>query len=318
MRFSVVIPSYNKANSIGRAIESVLNQTFQDFEIIVVENNSKDNSLEVIKSFDSDKIVLIHEKQQGVSFARNTGWRSASGNYICFLDADDTYEPRNLYELDILIKKFPKAGIYANRYKIVDIRGQVKDVSIQQDWLIGNCYIHNNFFEAFVIGQMPVNTNTVCIARNVLSKSLGFDPRLTTGEDIDLWARLFADRQVIIGDYVGSVYWHNAENRSIKKLHLDSYRLLINKFDDLFFYHPSLKKYESEFQKFIAYLMLGVSLSCVQSGEFLAAKDWLGNKRINIQPFKKKVFLLRIMSYLPNFFNQLVLSLLRQMKLLNV
>jgi glycosyltransferase involved in cell wall biosynthesis len=318
MRFSVVIPSYNKANSIGRAIESVLNQTFQDFEIIVVENNSTDNSLEVIKSFDSDKIVLIHERQQGVSFARNTGWRTASGNYICFLDADDTYEPRNLYELDILIKKFPKAGIYANRYKIVDIRGQAKEVSIQQDWLLGNCYIHNNFFEAFVIGQMPVNTNTVCIARNVLSKSLGFDPRLTTGEDIDLWARLFADRQVIIGDYVGSVYWHNTANRSIKKLHLDSYRLLISKFDDLFFYHPSLKKYEMVFSQFIAYIMFGVGLSCLLAGEKGQAKEWLQNKRLKVLPNQNKLRLLKIMAYLPNFFNQMLFSMFRRLKLLNI
>lgn len=318
MRFSVIIPSYNKANSIGRSIESVLNQTFQDFEIIVIENNSTDDSVEVIKSFQSEKVILINEKQQGVSYARNSGWRMASGDYICFLDADDTYEPRNLFELDILIKKFPKAGLFANRYKIVDVRGEQKEVYIHPNWLLGNCYVHNNFFEAFVLGQMPVNTNSVCVSKRLLSKSLGFDPRLTTGEDIDLWARLFVDKQVIIGDYVGSVYWHNAENRSIKKLHIDSYKLLISKFDDLFFYHPSLKKYEQMYEQFIAYLMLGVGLSCLLASDRDNAKEWLQNKRLKAYPQQFKVRLLKVLVHMPNFINHILFYILRKIKLLNL
>jgi glycosyltransferase involved in cell wall biosynthesis len=318
MRFSVIIPSYNKANAIGRAIESVLNQTFQDFEIIVVENNSSDNSLEVIKSIASEKITLAFEKQQGVSYARNTGWRMASGEYICFLDADDTYEPRNLYELNLLIKKFPNAGIYANRFKMIDVRGEVKLQVLNKDWLLGNCFIHNNFFEAFVLGQMPVNTNTVCISKRHLNKQLGFDPRLTYGEDIDLWARLFLDKAVIIGEYYGSTYYQNALNRSIEKSHLESYKLLLNKFEDLYQYHPSLKSYKGPFEAFKGYVVFGVALDCLKKGDTAAAKEWLADSRIEHYPKQKSVMLLRFFSRMPNAINKLFFMLIKKIGLVNV
>jgi len=87
---SVIIPTYNRAHTIGRAIKSVLNQTYQDFEIIVVDDGSTDNTEEVVKSFRDKRIRYIqHKKNKGAAAARNTGIKSAKGKYIAFQDSDD-------------------------------------------------------------------------------------------------------------------------------------------------------------------------------------------------------------------------------------
>ncbi len=318
MRFSVIIPSYNKGTSIRRAIDSVLTQTFQDFELIVVDNNSTDQSLETIGKICSEKLFVYHERQQGVSFARNTGWGKANGEYICFLDADDIYEPQNLERLNQLIIDNPGAGLYANRYKLLSIQGKEQVPTLNPTWMDGNKYILNNFFEAFVNGQMLVNTNSVCISKETISKHLGFDPRLTVGEDIYLWARLFLESTVVIGDYIGSVYHLNAVNRSIKHLHLQSYTLLLKKFEDLFNCHPNLKPYAKDYQAFVGYIVFGVAFACLRSGQKVEAKKWLQDNRLLGYPKKMSILFLKLMQYLPNQVNQLMLQLLRSIGRVNV
>ena len=91
MRFSVVIPLYNKGIHVVHALESVLAQTFEDFEILVVDDGSKDDSLQYAKSVDSPKVRVFHQENQGVSVARNVGIENAKGEYIAFLDDDDEY-----------------------------------------------------------------------------------------------------------------------------------------------------------------------------------------------------------------------------------
>ena len=96
-RFSVVIPSYNQAPFVGDAIQSVLEQTYPDFEIIVVDDASPDNSNEIIQGFTDPRVRLIrHEKNRGLPAARNTGMRAARGEYIALLDADDYFHPEKL------------------------------------------------------------------------------------------------------------------------------------------------------------------------------------------------------------------------------
>jgi glycosyltransferase involved in cell wall biosynthesis len=111
--FSIVIPLYNKEKYIKRAITSVLDQTIQDFEIIVVNDGSTDNSTNIVKSITDNRIKLINQENQGVSVARNTGIENTKNEYIAFLDADDKWEPYFLEEIRKLIEINKSAGLFA-------------------------------------------------------------------------------------------------------------------------------------------------------------------------------------------------------------
>ena len=94
-KVSVIIPNYNYAHYVGAAIESVLNQTYPDIEIVVVNNGSTDNSLEVLSKY-AGKICLVNQENLGQSGSRKSGLNSATGDYIAFLEADDTWDPHRL------------------------------------------------------------------------------------------------------------------------------------------------------------------------------------------------------------------------------
>ncbi len=94
---SVVIPTYNRAHLVGRAIQSVLNQTYHDFEIIIVDDGSIDNTEDVVKSLNDPSIRYTrHDQNRGGSAARNTGIKMARGEYVAFQDSDDEYLPEKV------------------------------------------------------------------------------------------------------------------------------------------------------------------------------------------------------------------------------
>ena len=104
-RVSVIIPTYNRAHLIGRAIQSVLAQTYQDFEVIVVDDGSTDNTEEVVLNFGSEKMRYIrHGTNRGVAAARNTGIRNARGEYIAFQDSDDEWYPNRLESISEIME----------------------------------------------------------------------------------------------------------------------------------------------------------------------------------------------------------------------
>ena len=113
MRFSVIIPLYNKAPYVGKALRSVLGQTFPEYELIVVNDGSKDDSLAVAEHvLEGSGATVISQENAGVSTARNNGVAASHGDYICFLDADDWWEPTFLEKMSQFIDEFTDAGIY--------------------------------------------------------------------------------------------------------------------------------------------------------------------------------------------------------------
>jgi len=118
--FTVIIPLYNKEKYIENAIKSVLNQTFTDFELVIIDDFSSDKSAAIAATFESEKVQLIyHEKNCGLSASRNTGIKKANSNYITFLDADDLWKPTFLESIFQLIQNFPEARIFATNYEEV-------------------------------------------------------------------------------------------------------------------------------------------------------------------------------------------------------
>ena len=127
MKYSVVIPLYNKEHYIASALRSVLAQTYPDYEVIVVDDGSTDNSLQACKTVQSDKIRIVQQANQGVSAARNKGIELAAGEYICFLDADDAWHPDYLQNIEIIVQKYPQSDIFVTAYRVIYANGRCKE-----------------------------------------------------------------------------------------------------------------------------------------------------------------------------------------------
>lgn len=194
--FSIIIPVYNKAPYVAKAIQSVLDQTYQEFELIVVDDGSTDNSLEVIKSLSLStfNFQLSTQVNSGVSTARNNGVAQAKYDYICFLDADDWWAPDFLKEMKNLIEKYPDAGIYGTSYfKVKDKKNIKANIGVETnftDGVINYCQVYAKTL------WMPLTSISVAIPKNVFEKEKGFKPQLKLGEDFDLWIRIAMEYSV--------------------------------------------------------------------------------------------------------------------------
>ena len=131
--FSVVIPLFNKAQTINDTLQSVLKQSFKDFEVIIVNDGSTDNSLEVVKSYYDSRIKIVSQKNNGVSAARNTGIRNSNFEHVAFLDGDDLWEPDFLFQMSRAINKYPEAGMYGCGSKHVNwVTGKSSDATVKK------------------------------------------------------------------------------------------------------------------------------------------------------------------------------------------
>lgn len=185
-RVSVIIPTYNRSHLIGRAIQSVLNQIYQDFEIIVVDDGSTDNTEEVIKKFQKqDKRIkyICHEKNKGGSAARNTGIKIAKGNYIGLLDDDDEWLPEKLEKQVIKFQNSPeKVGvIYSGFFYVSEKSGKIVSEIIPT--LQGEVYA--NLLKGCILGSP-----TPLIKKRCFQKAGFFDEMLPSCQDWDMWIRL--------------------------------------------------------------------------------------------------------------------------------
>lgn len=208
MRFSVVIPLYNKAPYVRKALESVFAQTFRDFELIVVDDGSKDESYDVAKSVLERcdvPYLLIHQENAGVSTARNNGVTASRGDYLCFLDADDWWAPEFLGKMDKLIRDYPDAGIYGTNYYYVKNGRQRVCVS---NIVTGFFNYYTKYAETLV---MPLTSSSVSIPRNVFEEMKGFHHYLRFGEDFDLWIRIVLKYRVVFWDEPLAFYFQDSD-----------------------------------------------------------------------------------------------------------
>lgn len=189
--FSIIVPIFNKANYIERCLKSIFNQTFKNYEVIVINDGSTDDSLGRIKNFKiktQQNFKIIDQYNTGVSTARNNGVKAAKYTYIAFLDADDWWEPNYLEEMNNLIISFPHAGIYGSSYFLV--KNKIKNVAtvgVSTDFLYGII----NYCQVYANAHcMPLWVGATVIPKSVFETENGFKPILKLGEDFDLWIRL--------------------------------------------------------------------------------------------------------------------------------
>jgi len=189
--FSIIIPLYNKASFIKRAVDSVLGQTYKNWELIVVNDGSTDGGEEIIKNYTAPRITLISQDNRGVSAARNKGVNCAKYDYVAFLDGDDTWEPEYLKELNHLINKYPECGIWGINHRFITENGETRT---NHAGFMGEGVtdlIIDDYFSFFAAkGKSPFSNSGCCYPKKLFLEKGGYCEGVALTEDSDLWCRI--------------------------------------------------------------------------------------------------------------------------------
>lgn len=223
---SVVIPVYNREKFLKRAIDSVLAQTFDDFEIIVVDDGSTDGTPELLQCY-KDQIITIRQENAGAAAARNAGIAAARGEFLAFLDSDDEWRADKLFAQIEYCKTHPHfALVYTDMVEVVD------DVQVHESYLRSGAYRRvgeGNLYRS-LLEENFIFTPTVLLRRKVAIELGGFDTDLKICEDRDLWLRVaqvypigFLDRPLTVR------YRHGGNLTSDQELYLLSHISMFEK-----------------------------------------------------------------------------------------
>lgn len=205
--FTFVVPLYNKEKYIVKTLNALLEQDYENFEILVINDGSTDSSLSLAKSVNSEKIRIISKPNGGVSSARNLGIKEANGEWIIFFDADDEIYSNALSEYVYMINHFPDASVVLSSYDT-----SYKNFSSKKRYHICNDYFHENIKYYAVGGFLLAWTGVVCAKKDCLISLKGFNEIYTHGEDQDMWYRLVSNYKTIKSDVCTAKYILAAEN----------------------------------------------------------------------------------------------------------
>lgn len=229
MRFSVIIPLYNKAPYVRKALESIVSQTYKDWELIIVDDGSTDGSAAICEDFINsltpsliNSLRLIRQPNSGVAKARNVGVENSSAPFVCFLDADDWWAPTYLEEMDKLITEYPDAGLYATNYIYYKPGKTHVALKLERGYM--------NYSEAYLHGEMPVWTGATCMPRRVFDEKGGFPVGIKLGEDFLLWAKTALHYKVAFCEKPLAYYNNDvpASLRATRNLHALEHNMLFH------------------------------------------------------------------------------------------
>ena len=248
--YSVVIPLYNKEKSIFSTVQSVLNQSYKNFELIIVNDGSTDNSLNIVKNLNDERIKIIDKPNGGVSSARNAGIINAHNEYIAFLDGDDIWFPNHLEVINSLISNFNDNDIVGYTTKF--IKSKNKNISvIKQD---ASQYIIKNYVKEVTKRRGIISSSNFVIKRSKIIENILYDESLSYGEDIEFWYRTFKNASLVASNIITTIYNLGAENRSVVKIHP------LEKNFHIFKYSNATKEHRQYFDKLVSILILGYSI----------------------------------------------------------
>lgn len=287
-RVSVIIPAYNAASYTIEAIESVLNQTFKDFEIIVVDDGSTDNTKKLLQPYiDCCKIDYIYKENGGASSARNMGIKASKGQYIACLDCDDLWMPDKLKICMEFLDKNPEVGLVYTRAFFIDVHGNIVRIS-------GGCCYSGMVFEKLIGNNFIINSTPI-VKKECFAKVGLFDESIFYPADWDMWLRISEHYPVAYIDTILTKYRIREGNYYEKNIELAKLEIL--------------KVLEKTFRA-RAYLSKKLKRNAISYISFESAKAYtkklhLKNakkeaiKAIKLCPYNVKYYLIFIFLFLP-------------------
>ncbi|MFC0344182.1 glycosyltransferase family 2 protein [Epilithonimonas hispanica] len=241
--FSIVIPYYKKRKYIERCIDSVLEQTFSDYEIILIDDGSQDDIEELINGKYAGKVTLITQNNQGVSVARNTGIANAKYDYIAFLDADDYWSPFYLEKNKNVLYREKDVAIVGAKYSI--------DVDLVEKYDVALKYTQLKKYFKKAICETIFFTSATIVRKSFFHDNEGFNTELSLGEDLDVWFRVIAVGGNVFFIKNTLVYYSNDDLLSITKSSVPFTKSLNSKLQEI--YYPLFSKFNNvAFEEFVA------------------------------------------------------------------
>lgn len=211
--FTIVIPLYNKQKSVINTLLSVLNQTYQSFEVLVIDDGSTDESVNRVRSLNSNIIQIIQKPNGGVCSARNAGIQIAKNDYIAFLDADDIWSPDYLEKQVKSITDFNDAAMWGQNFApIRDSKRELLLTGLPEGY---RGYI-TDYFKMKRVSDLFCSSSVV-VKKDVFDKVGFFDERIKYSEDLDMWYRIILNFPVVFSDEILVNYNHDSENRALRK-----------------------------------------------------------------------------------------------------
>ncbi len=284
---SVIIPAYNRANVLDRAVTSVLNQNYQDFEIIVVDDASSDNTQEIVDGLNDKRIKYIrHDKNSGEAAARNTGIEAAAGKYIASQDSDDEWLPGKLERQVILLESSPReVGVAYTGFWRVEGNAKVYFPPERIDRKEGD--VHRELLRGNFVG-----TPTTVVKKECFQKMGGFDERLRHLVDWEMWIR------------ISQLYEFICINEPLVLSYSMADAVSANAFALIEAHEYILEKHVEKFAR---------DKSVLAGEQYWIGNLWckIGNKKRGREYFKKAI---RAMPLSPKYLGALALSFLSQKK----
>ncbi len=237
---SVIIPTYNSAHILGDSLGSVLSQTFKNWEIVLVDDASQDNTPTVVEKLIKNNNLngrlryIRHKKNLGVSSAKNTGIKAAKGEFISFLDADDTWYPYKLERVIKIFSKFPHVDLVCHN-EFLSVNGKIKQKLEYSKkaagiYLKDNEYVYRKLFSGNFLSTSAVTLKKHCLEEEI------FDETILVAEDYDLWLRLsrkygFYFLNEFLGEY--RKIKTNALSNNIRRMYTGEIRVLKKNKNDI-------------------------------------------------------------------------------------
>lgn len=290
--FSIIIPVYNKGNFIYNTLQSVVNQDFNSYEVIIIDDGSTDCSADIISTFLSEKIQYHFIENQGVANARNIGIQKAKADYVAFLDADDCWTTDYLQNMFVAINKFPNERVFACalRFEVLN-----KIISSVYSFKYSSDYQLVNYFEGSLKQSVLTSSSTI-FHKIVFEKSGLFNPKYQVGEDTDLWVRVgihfpvvFIHKEMVLYKF-DPIGLSNNRKKYIQKADFEQY--------------IELEKTNQKLKTFLDYNRFSLALESKMEGDYKLFKKYVKQIDLTNLSFKKRiliclpVFLLKFLVYL--------------------